>query len=101
MPTDIPLPPKLLEGQALKRQQSVEQSTLGWWSFHGLSGALPRVLETIQQSKIPDHWKAALVADVTQRCGTDFNYVTLDAHYIIHGGRGTIHVSTVCEKKLL
>lgn len=98
----IPLPPKLAEGEAIRKQATPEQSTKGWWSIHGISGSLAGVLSALDSSeKVPEHWKIALRADLTARCGSEFNFVWLDAHYVIHGGKGTLHVTIDAEKKLL
>lgn len=96
-PRTIPLPP----GAVLTPSKPEEQHQKGWWSLRDLSGALARVLEAVDGSAIPEHWKIVIKADVTKLCGSEFNFVELDAHYFVDNGQATLHLSIDVQKKLL
>lgn len=74
----------------------------GWWNLTRLDGSIPRVLlEIDSRPDVPDHWKAAIKADIEARCAEGFNFVYLDAHYHIEKGNGILHYNATADKKLL
>ncbi len=98
-------PPKLLQKRAedaLEAKRAAGARPPGWWSLPDLSGSLAGVTAAINgAADIPEHWKAALVAEINQRCGKDFNFLFLDAHAHIEKDKLVIHIAASLNKALL
>jgi hypothetical protein len=73
----------------------------GWWSFRNISGSVAGVLAQVDKASMPEEEKASLKAAILRRCGTEFNFVTVDAECFVANNTETIHRSIEAEKKLL
>ena len=86
------------------RPEPVQNNQEGWWFLRDISGSLSRVAMAIESAKdIPDYWKAAIKADLAERCRGDFNFVYLDAHFHLDKktGNAVLHYHATPDKKLL
>lgn len=73
----------------------------GWWSV-SLEGSLEGVTGAIEkEAAIPDHWKTAIKSDIAMRCGSEFNFVSLDAHFHVEKGNAVLHYHAVPSQKTL
>lgn len=95
----VPLPAKVIAKR--QKEKAEEPSGNGWWSLTNLSGSLEKVKAAVDASTIPDYWKAAIKADLDARCGADFNFVYLDAHYFTEKGNASLHYTATPDKKLI
>ena len=83
-------------------RQDKPQKPPGWWSLPDLSGSLAGVLAAVEAaSDVPAHWREAIKIELSARCSGDNNFVWLDAHYFIQGGKGVLHLDIEAENKLL
>ena len=74
----------------------------GWWAVRKFEGTLAGVVKAVQDATdIPAHWKAAMIADMQAQCGTEHNFVYLDAQFCVHAGNATLHYTCQPDKKLL
>lgn len=79
-----------------------EERPAGWWDLRDLSGTLEGVSRAVAAApEVPGHWKAAILEELKARCGTEFNFVWLDAHCHVEKGNAVLHVHVTPEKKLL
>lgn len=101
--TSDQLPHKLIKKKKedrFKDENPVDRK--GWWSCSNLSGSLQGVTNAIMGNEdIPRWWRDALVQELGAQCGKEFNFVYLDAHCTIDGGRCLVHMAIKAEKKLL
>jgi hypothetical protein len=94
---NVPKPHKLQTPPEPKPKQ-----TEGWWGIKDVSGSLEGVTNAIEKdATIPRHWKDAIKADIALRCGKEFNFVYLDAHFFVDKGNAVLHYHAVPDKKLL
>lgn len=74
----------------------------GWWSMRDVSGSLAGVMRQVDANPdIPDHWKAAIKADLAARVVAPFNFVYLDAQCQVERGNIVIHYHATPDTKSL
>lgn len=91
------------------KPSSKPQKPAGWWSLPDLSGSLAGVSAAVDANPdIPDHWKAAIKAELAARISKPFNFVYLDAHCMIQAadakdcpGKLVLHIDITPDAKLL
>ena len=71
------------------------------WNLRNLSGSLSGVSQAVDASGIPDHWKAAIKAELALRCVGELNFVDLDAHFFIEKGKTVLHYTATPYKMLV
>ena len=86
---------------ASKEREKLIVPPPGWWSLRGVHGSLTGVLRAIAESSIPEDAKVYLTSRVKERCAGDLNFVALDAHFHVEGGKENFHYTVECSKKLL
>lgn len=65
----------------------------GWWAIHGVQGTRQGVITAIHANeKVPDFWRAAITMEINKLDGK-FNFVKVDAHFHIHEGKSSLHLS--------
>lgn len=72
----------------------------GWWSLPALSGTREGVSKAVQASGIPEHWKAAILAQIAT-IEPEMNMVRLDAHQTGQTGKADLYLSITPSKGLL
>lgn len=97
---NIPLPAKLVAKKQAE-EEAKEPTGKDWWSLRNISGAVGPVKDAIRKSTIPDYWKGTICADIDARCGDEFNFVYVDAHYFVEKGQASIHLTISPDKHLL
>jgi len=105
---EIPMPGEMHPGA---RAPMLPKSTTspkqeGWWNLPDLEGSVAGVAAAIDaNADIPKHWKEAIKAEITAKCGSDFNFVYVDAHCCVgkgdEEGNTILHVHITPDKKLV
>ena len=74
----------------------------GWWSLPDLSGSVAGVMRSIEEAPdVPRYWKEAIKADITERCEAEFNFVYLDASFVVEKGNAVLNYHCIPDKKFL
>lgn len=87
-------------GAAKVEREKLLETPPGWWRFCE-EGSLTGVLNKLEASSIPNHAKAFLKSDLTERCSGGFNFVHVHAHYHVEAGHGVAHYDVKASTKTL
>ena len=97
-PPLIPLPPKVVAARQRRKAKPADKS--GWWNLPRLRGSPAAVCAAVDAAPgVPDFRKAALKAAVMAACSTA-NFVYLDAHFHIEGGKSNYHETVEADTVL-
>jgi len=64
------------------------------WNLPSLEGSRAGVLNAVENSPIPDHWKLVIKTEIESLLAK-FNHVCVDAHFHGGNGRANLHLSIV------
>ena len=97
-PVNPPVAQKTRSAQPVKPTPIVRTPQPGWWSF-SQSGLRDAVVKAVNDSTVPDGYKAAIVGSIQSK-PAGMNSVFVDAHCHLQDGKEVVHI-TISAKSFL